>query len=71
MVKVKDITIMTEAMEYSYLVEIFVEYQTNPEAPYKHQVSTNQQWLELADRMKRLTDAGLRINPPIEMPDLK
>jgi len=71
MVHIKDIDTMTDADRDKYLAEIFVEMQTNPEAPYQHQVTTNVDWLELADRMKRAIDAGLRINPPTEMPDLK
>ena len=66
-----DIDMLADNVRDIYLAQIFVIMQTNPEAPYKHKVSTNQQWLELADRMKQATDAGLRINPPTDMPDLK
>ena len=50
-----DIDMLADKDRDMYLAQIFVIMQTNPEAPYKHKVSTNQQWLEYKLNQSRIT----------------
>ena len=60
-----DIDTMPKTELYKYFANIYYKMGLYPNTPYVHKVTTNVDWLEFIDRMKTMTNSGVKINQQV------